>query len=110
MMNQNNPLKNFLIGTAAGLAVGAVTALLFAPKAGKELRRDIADGTQQAYDSTRKVAGQVTESTAKIARQVGSQTASIAGKAKDTIGSVNPWGKSKEQTDSPQGDNMSVVS
>jgi gas vesicle protein len=35
-----------------GGAVGAITALLFAPKSGKELRRDIADTSAELYDKT----------------------------------------------------------
>jgi gas vesicle protein len=36
-------LKGLVIGMVAGGAVGAVVALLFAPKSGKELRADIRD-------------------------------------------------------------------
>ena len=42
--------KGFLVGAVVGGAVGAVLALLFAPKAGRELRRDIADRTGDLYD------------------------------------------------------------
>ncbi|MCL5029582.1 MAG: YtxH domain-containing protein [Bacteroidetes bacterium] len=46
-MSENNMGKGLLIGFLAGGAVGAVLALLYAPKSGKELRNDIkvkADG------------------------------------------------------------------
>jgi gas vesicle protein len=36
-----------------GLGVGAVTALLFAPKAGDELRGDIADGVNDGVNQAR---------------------------------------------------------
>lgn len=81
-------VKSFIIGTAAGAAIGAVTALLFAPKPGKELRKDIADGAQHAYEVTAKTAGQVGESTVRIAKQVGSQTAELAGRAKEAVSGV----------------------
>ncbi|MFN4984781.1 MAG: YtxH domain-containing protein [Ignavibacteria bacterium] len=42
--------KGFLVGAVVGGAVGAVLALLFAPKSGRELRRDIADKTGELYD------------------------------------------------------------
>jgi gas vesicle protein len=40
-MSQNNSVKGFLIGFLAGGTVGAIVALLTAPKSGKELRVDI---------------------------------------------------------------------
>jgi gas vesicle protein len=36
----------FAIGVAAGLAIGAGVALLFAPKAGKELRHDLGESME----------------------------------------------------------------
>ena len=87
-MAMKKDVKSFLIGTAAGAAIGAVTALLFAPKAGKELRKDIADGAQHAYEVTAKTAGQVGETTVRLAKQVGSQTAGLAGKAKEAVSGV----------------------
>jgi gas vesicle protein len=38
-----------------GLGAGAVTALLLAPKAGEELRGDIADGVNQARNTVKKI-------------------------------------------------------
>ena len=40
-MSENNVGKGLLIGFLAGGAIGAVLALLYAPKSGKELRSDI---------------------------------------------------------------------
>ena len=100
-MATKKEVKGFLIGTAAGAAVGAITALLFAPKPGKELRKDIADGAQQAYATTAKAAGQVGEAAERIAKQVGSQTTQLAGKAKsaaaDLIDTVSSWRAGKDE-------------
>jgi len=89
------PNKSFLIGALVGGVVGSVTALLFAPKAGKELRKDIAVGAQQVGESTKKIAGTVGETTTRIAKQVGSGATQLASKAKgkatDVIGSVRNW-------------------
>lgn len=41
---------------AIGSAVGAIVALLFAPKPGRELRTDIADATRKGVDRTRDAA------------------------------------------------------
>lgn len=48
-------LAYFLIGGS----IGAVIALLFAPKSGHELRGDIADVTRKGIDRTRETATQV---------------------------------------------------
>ena len=40
-MSENNVGKGLLIGFLAGGAIGAILALLYAPKSGKELRGDI---------------------------------------------------------------------
>ena len=44
-----------------GAGVGAVVALLFAPKSGQELRGDIADATRKSIDRTREAANQLSE-------------------------------------------------
>lgn len=41
--------KGFVIGALVGGAIGAITALLFAPKSGEELRRDISDKSSELY-------------------------------------------------------------
>ena len=48
--SENNYWKGFFAGTLLGGIAGAVTALLLAPKSGKELRRDLADKSYELYD------------------------------------------------------------
>lgn len=51
MSNNNESYARGLVtGALIGGAVGAVAALLFAPKSGQELRKDIADKSQVAVD------------------------------------------------------------
>src|ERR687884_54617 len=52
-----------------GATVGAVVALLFAPKSGRELREDLADATRKGVDR---------------ARETGSQLSAKAGEYYDT--------------------------
>ncbi len=59
--NSNSSAKGFLIGVIAGGVAGGLTALLYAPKSGKELRRDIGrkkdklvKDVDRYYDDTRK--------------------------------------------------------
>src|SRR3954468_15890802 len=44
-----------------GGGIGAVLALLFAPKSGQELRGDIADATRKGIDKSREAANQIQE-------------------------------------------------
>jgi gas vesicle protein len=44
---------------AIGATVGAVVALLFAPKAGRELREDLADATRKGVDRARETGSQL---------------------------------------------------
>ena len=52
MADENNDgmAKGLIIGFIAGSVVGVVLALLYAPKSGKEFRRDINDKTNELVD------------------------------------------------------------
>jgi gas vesicle protein len=52
MRENNSTVKPFLLGAIIGGTIGALTALLLAPKSGRELRRDIADTSSDIYDRT----------------------------------------------------------
>ncbi|NMM55305.1 YtxH domain-containing protein [Paenibacillus aquistagni] len=58
--------QSFLIGALVGTIAGGITALLLAPKAGRELRHDIAAGTKQASEKAQEVVKQVSERTAGL--------------------------------------------
>jgi gas vesicle protein len=87
-MAKGNQRKSFMFGALAGGIIGSVTALLLAPKAGRELRKDIAEGAQEVGDRTVRVASQVGDTTTRIAKQVGSTASNAAGRAKETAGSI----------------------
>ncbi len=53
--------KSLLWGALIGSVVGSVTALLLAPKSGKELRQDIAEGARTIGTKTQEFAGKVSE-------------------------------------------------
>lgn len=48
-----NDVSVTVIAFIWGLGIGALAALLFAPKAGEELRNDIADGVSDGIDQLR---------------------------------------------------------
>ncbi len=62
--------KDFLLGALVGGIVGSLTALLLAPKSGKELREDLLEQTKYVRDKT--------EYMKEIALQRGSEIANIA--------------------------------
>lgn len=63
-----------------GGGIGAILALLFAPKAGGELRSDIADATRKGMDKTGEIASQLSET----AQTVYSDTKTKAGEIYDS--------------------------
>ncbi|GAA0377171.1 YtxH domain-containing protein [Paenibacillus motobuensis] len=69
--------KGWIWGAAIGTIVGSVTALLFAPKAGRELRKDIADGARQVGEKTQEVAGKVSEQGAQLVDKVKKTTGDL---------------------------------
>jgi gas vesicle protein len=48
--NDSGYAKGFIIGAIIGSAIGSITALLLAPKTGKELRDDLAQKSTEIYD------------------------------------------------------------
>jgi gas vesicle protein len=74
-----------------GGGIGAIIALLFAPKSGQELRGDIADATRKGIDRSRETAsqlgskaGEYYESTRDRASELYSAAADRAGNIADT--------------------------
>ncbi|MEY3385668.1 MAG: hypothetical protein RIR53_479 [Bacteroidota bacterium] len=52
--NNGSYTRGFLMGALVGGAIGGIVALLFAPKSGRDLRRDIADKTEEVYDKAQR--------------------------------------------------------
>jgi gas vesicle protein len=81
MANQRG--KDMIVGAIAGAVLGTVTALLLAPKSGRELRSDIAQGYQNVSEKTQQLASNTAEATQQVVKQVGNRTSEWIGKAKD---------------------------
>lgn len=71
--------KGFAVGAVVGGLLGAVTALLLAPKTGKELRSDVAEQYGKISDKTVEIAGTVSTKSQEIAGTVSAKTQVIAG-------------------------------
>jgi gas vesicle protein len=54
MEQKNDYVKGIFIGFLAGGTIGALVTLLYAPKSGKELRKDINNKTDEYYENTEK--------------------------------------------------------
>ena len=61
MANDNGGSGDKLVYFLIGAGIGAVTALLFAPKSGSELRSEIADATKKGLDYARDTSRDVSE-------------------------------------------------
>ncbi|OCT11912.1 hypothetical protein A8709_29045 [Paenibacillus pectinilyticus] len=92
--------KDLLIGAVVGGVVGAAAALLFAPKSGRELRSDIAEGAVAVTDKTVQLATTVGQKTQAAAKTVSTTTSELVGKAKDTAANVVETVRSWKETKS----------
>src|SRR5690554_2011859 len=112
MSDNNMNGKDFLLGAVVGGVIGAITALLLAPKPGEELRADIKDTVQTVSNKTQEIAGQVSERSQSIAKNVsergqvlaknvGSHTTELVDKAKELAGTVvtevKGWKEAREE-------------
>lgn len=99
MGNDNDNISTRLTYLLIGGGIGAVIALLFAPKSGQELRGDIADATRKGIDKSRETAqhlgeraGEYYESTRERAGELYTQAASrasdIYSQASEKVGEV----------------------
>src|SRR6266404_2092400 len=87
-----------------GGGIGAVIALLFAPKSGQELRGDIADATRKGIDKSREAAQQVGErageyydATRERATELYSQASERATRQTSTVAAAIDAGKKAYQ-------------
>lgn len=75
--------KGFLFGALLGGALAGLTALLFAPKAGKKLRKDLSDKCCHMTDRTRELMEGVCDQSCEIVEKA----KEIARDAKDAASS-----------------------
>lgn len=81
--------KGLLWGVLIGSIAGSVTALLLAPKSGKEMRQDIVDGARQVGGKMQDMAGKVGEQGVNL---IGMMT----DRAEGVISDIQAWRQKKE--------------
>ncbi|MDZ7289643.1 MAG: YtxH domain-containing protein [candidate division KSB1 bacterium] len=84
-MSQENRGADFLKGILVGGAIGAVIALLFAPKSGTELRADIRRKSKELYDETETSLGDLKKQAAEIVEQGKRQAEALRAQAEAKI-------------------------
>ena len=103
-MSKENEGGDKLVYFLIGAGIGAVTALLFAPKPGSELRADIADVTKRGLDQARDTSRELNERATELYQtgteratelyQTGVERASdLAARSKDSVNELTERGK-----------------
>lgn len=68
-----------------GATVGAVVALLFAPKSGRELREDLADATRKGVDRARETGSQISAKAGEYYDAASARAGELASSARDVV-------------------------
>ncbi|HET6893499.1 MAG TPA: YtxH domain-containing protein [Pyrinomonadaceae bacterium] len=71
-----------------GGGIGAIIALLFAPKSGQELRGDIADATRKGIDKSREAAQQLSGRAGEYYESTRERAAELYSTASEKVGEV----------------------
>jgi gas vesicle protein len=86
-----------LLGIMIGGAVGAVSALLVAPKTGTKMREDLSNTYRSINEKTQQLASTVAQKTQDIAKSVSGHTTDVVDKAKEVEKLVvNTWEAKKD--------------
>ena len=72
---------------AIGAAMGAVVALLFAPKSGRELREDLADATRKGVDRARETGSQLSARAGEVYGTATTRAGELAASAREAVAS-----------------------
>jgi gas vesicle protein len=68
-----------------GATVGAVVALLFAPKSGRELREDLADATRKGVDRARETGAQISAKAGEYYDAASARAGELASNAREAV-------------------------
>lgn len=86
----NVNIKDFIIGAFVGGIVGAATALFLAPKAGKELRSDVATQASQFKEKSSEFTSTAKEKTVELSKKVQAQSGQLVDKVKNLKSTSTP--------------------
>lgn len=81
-------IKDFIIGSLVGGMVGAAVGLLLAPKAGRDLRTDVANQALTIRDKGVEISTTAKEKTVKLSNQLKEQSVQLVDKVKSKSSKV----------------------
>src|ERR1041384_5022843 len=84
-------ISNRLTYLLIGGGIGAILALLFAPKSGHELRGDIADATRKGIDRSREAAQQLGDRAGEYYEATRDRAAELYTQASERASDVAQW-------------------
>ena len=87
-MGNDDNISTRLTYLLIGGGIGAILALLFAPKSGQELRSDIADATRKGIDRSREAAQQLGERAGEYYESTRERAAELYSQAAERVGEV----------------------
>jgi len=87
-MGNDDNISTRLTYLLIGGGIGAILALLFAPKSGQELRTDIADATRKGIDRSREAAQQLGERAGEYYDQTRERAQELYSQAAERVGDV----------------------
>ena len=87
-MGNDDNISTRLTYLLIGGGIGAVLALLFAPKSGQELRSDIADATRKGIDRSREAAQQLGERAGEYYETTRDRASELYSQAAEKVGEV----------------------
>src|SRR5262245_30384901 len=82
-----------LVYFLVGAGIGAVTALLFAPKSGSELRSEIADATRKGIDYARDTGREIGERAGEYYQTGVERASELGSKGKEAVSDLTDRGK-----------------
>ena len=88
MKNEKSKIETKLSYLLIGGGIGAILALLFAPKAGEELRSEIADATRKGMNKTEVFASQLSETAQTVYADTKTKAGEIYDSAKQKLNLV----------------------
>ena len=86
--DSGDSISNKLTYLLIGGGIGAVLALLFAPKSGHELRGDIADATRKGIDRSREAAQQLGDRAGEYYEATRGRASELYSQAAERVGEV----------------------
>ena len=92
--NEGSSAATKLTFLIIGGGIGAVLALLFAPKSGVELREDIADATRKGIEKSKEAASQIQDRAREYYEATRERAADILETAKESAGDLTEKAKS----------------